>query len=289
MDGLPGHEPDHVVDQVFDVRTPEGIGIHRQRIHPDFGMIDLAAAVPGLGHEAEGNDRESQRQIQHLVREALQVPVPPELEIGGDTGCCQTEQRNQRHVAVGIDCRLRNAARHVLQRPHGRRACDIGRRAEDAENREQDQAHALQAIIIRHKGGDEECQRQRQANSREVVHDDVDMRPVLRSHLLRRVEKQFGVVDFPALFARDRHQQQCHAARREHDIASELSQITGGAVLPQLISRRRTHDHQRQQRDVANRLVPRNHRRREAGISRDSGGRAGAAEISGYSERAGDR
>ena len=73
-------------------------------------MIDLAAAVTGLGQHAQRHDREEIGiKVERAVGEAPEVAEPPQRDPGGDAGERQAEERVQREIAVGIDHRLGNS------------------------------------------------------------------------------------------------------------------------------------------------------------------------------------
>jgi hypothetical protein len=60
--------------------------------------------------------------------------------------------------------------------------------------------------VVHDERGNVEEEREHEADGREVIQDDVDMRPGLRSSLRRRVQSQFVVIDLPANLSRDDHQ-----------------------------------------------------------------------------------
>ena len=130
---------------------------------------------------------------------------PPQLDPGGDAGKRKAEQGPQRHIAVSVDDSPRNP-RHPGQRPHRSGAGDISRNAQDGAYDKNNEARSLHDDVVHDERGNVEEEREHEADGREVIQDDVDMRPGLRSSLRRRVQSQFVVIDLPANLSRDDHQ-----------------------------------------------------------------------------------
>ena len=207
--GLPRHEPNDVVDQRFDGGTPAGFGVGWQdlRRYANLRMIDLPAPVSRFGHDAQSDDCERQHEVKRSAGEAPKMPKPPQLDPGGDAGERKPEEAQQRHIAVSVDDGLGNP-RNPGQRPHRSSAGDIGRNTQDGAYDKNDQARSRHDRILHEEPGNVEDEGEHEADGREVIQNDVDMRPGLRRSLRRRVQSEFVVIDLPADLSRDGHQDQ---------------------------------------------------------------------------------
>jgi hypothetical protein len=177
--------------------------------------------------------------------------------------------RPKSHVAVGVDRRFGDAGHGRLgQRPHGRGARDIGRSAEDAADREAGEARALQDIVIPVEGEDVERERRDEADGREVVDDHMDMRPELRRRLsFRNVaargqvhagadhRMQLAMADLPAELADNRHEEQRHERKPEHEMDGVLRQRLAFGETVEVQEGGDARCHQEQQRRIAPALV----------------------------------
>ena len=167
---------------------PAGFRVRRQYIgrQYDLRVIDLPAAVPGFGHHApDVTIAKARISIERSAGKTPEVPKPPQLDPGGDAGEPKAKERPQRHIAVGIDHGLGNPGDlGIGQRPHRSGAGDISRDAQYCADDKEDEAASLHDVIVHDERGNVEKEREHKSDRGEVIQDDVDMRPGLRSLLL---------------------------------------------------------------------------------------------------------
>ena len=288
MHGLPRHEIDDVVDLQFDFRAPVGgrVGVEDLTGDADFGVVDLAAAVAGLGHQAQGDHGQGQDHVEHRLVERGQRAVAPDLHIGEHAGDAEAEQRHQGPVAVGVDAGLGDIAvgGRIGQGPHGRGAGDVGGGAQDAADHEGGERGPLHHVVIERQTADEEEQGEHKSHGREVVQDDVDVRPRLRGGAVVVGDLELLVRDLPAHFADDDHVQQGEQRQAQDQVQEPFGRALELVLPPQHDPGGDAGNRQRAQRRPRPEGVRIRRHRRDGGSRGQGRHGAGAADFRGDAE-----